>query len=217
MVVVLIGPPGSGKGTQSKLLAGFLNVPAFSTGEILRSVAVSGSSLGNELKAVLESGALVQDELVNRVVAERLASAECARGAILDGYPRTVVQAEYLDRLLRKMKRPPAAVLNFEIDPAAVFARLTARRGCPVCGRVYNLVTQPPAEDGFCDDDGMSLVARTDDDANVIRERMRAFDRQTAPVLNHYRGRLHRIDATRGDPQSVLAEIENRLGLSVPA
>src|SRR4051812_1504590 len=128
MVVVLIGPPGCGKGTQSRMLQQTLNIPAFSTGEILRSVANGGTSLGNEVRSVLESGALVNDDLVNRVIGERLASTECANGAILDGYPRTVAQAEYLDRLVKKLGMPQVAVYNFEIDGATVYSRLGARR-----------------------------------------------------------------------------------------
>lgn len=215
MVVVLIGPPGCGKGTQSRMLQQTLNVPAYSTGEILRAVANGGTSLGNEVRSVLERGALVDDEMVNRVIAERLASAECARGAILDGYPRTVAQAEYLDRLVKKLGLPPVAVYHFEIDGATVYSRLGARRHCPVCSRIYNVVSQPPADMDFCDDCGMVLVARTDDDPNVIGTRMRAFDAQTAPVLRHYRGRLHRIDASRS-PEAVLSEIESRLTISAP-
>ena len=164
----------------------------------------------------MESGALVDDATVNRVVAERLASPECRNGAILDGYPRTVDQAEFLDRLARKLRLPGLEVVNFEIDTATVVARLGARRSCPVCGRIYNLLSQPPAEYGYCDDDGMSLICRADDAPETIRRRMMTFEQQTAPVLRHYRGRLHRIDASR-DTARVFAEIESRLGLSVSA
>lgn len=216
MIVVLIGPPGCGKGTQSRLLAHALGVRAFSTGDILRHEAAAGTPLGNEVAAALESGELVSDELVNRVVAERLRAPECMQGAILDGYPRTQAQAAFLDRLLPELGMPPAAVLHFEIDEETVFARLAARRYCPVCGRVYNMVTQPPAEADFCDDDGMVVVARSDDDPGVSRERMKTYMALTAPVLQHYRGRLHRIDATRSSHR-VLSEIETRLGLSVSA
>jgi adenylate kinase len=216
MVVVLIGPPGCGKGTQSRLLTQLLNVPAYSTGEILRTEAAAGTELGNEVNAVLQSGGLASDDLVNRVVAERLASKCCTRGAILDGYPRTVAQAQYLDRLLKKLSLPPAAVVHFEIDEATVFTRLNARRYCPLCNRVYNIVSQPPAHMDFCDDDGMALLARSDDDARIIRQRLRTFDLQTEPVLRHYRGRLHRINACN-DAQSVLGEIESRLGIPVHA
>lgn len=214
MVVVLIGPPGCGKGTQSRMLQQLLSVPGYSTGDILRSVAASRTELGNEVRDVLDSGGLVNDELVNRVVAERLASPECAAGAILDGYPRTVGQAQYLDRLLKKLNMPAAAVLNFEVDDETVFARLGGRRFCPVCQRTYNVVTQPPADLDFCDDDGMILVARVDDNPAVIRQRMRAFHSQTEGVLRHYRGRLHRLDANRS-PECVLNEIESRLCLSI--
>jgi adenylate kinase len=210
MVVVLIGPPGCGKGTQSRLLTQLLDVPAFSTGEVLRVEASSGTALGNEVRQSLDAGALVNDELVNRVVANCLAREDFRQGAVLDGYPRTAAQADYLDRLLGKLSRPAAVALHFEIDRSTVLSRLAARRYCPICGRVYNLVTQPPADFDFCDDDGMVLVARKDDHPSVIGERLRTFDAQTAPVLRHYRGRLHRIDAVRR-ADDVLAEIASRL------
>jgi adenylate kinase len=216
MVVVLIGPPGCGKGTQGRMLQQLLNIPALSTGDILRAEAEAGTPLGKEVRAVVEAGALVNDDLVNRVVAGRLASPELSRGVVLDGYPRTVAQAQYLDRLLRKLGMPAATILNFEIDEATVFARLTTRRQCPLCGRVYNMVSQPPAHVDYCDDDGMVLISRSDDTPEVIRERMRAYAAQTAAVVRHYRGSIHRIDATR-DPEGVLMEIETRLGLLAAA
>ncbi len=210
MVVVLIGPPGCGKGTQSRKLQSILRVPAYSTGEILRTVAEARTSLGDEVRAILTAGNLVHDDLVNRVIAERLASPDCSEGAILDGYPRTVAQAEYLDRLLKKLGRRQVEAVNFEIDEATIFSRLSARRSCPLCGRVYNLVSQPPAHTGFCDDDGMSLIERVDDTPEVVQTRFRAYEKMTEPVVRHYRGRLHRIDATR-EPEQVLSEIESRL------
>ena len=210
MVVVLIGPPGCGKGTQSAFLAPLLNVPVLATGNILRAVGDSGTPLGKRVREVLDSGALVDDSLVNDVIAERLRAPECANGAILDGYPRTVVQAEALDRLLESRGMGEAIALNFEIDEITMFSRLGARRYCPVCGRVYNLISQPPAELDFCDDDGMVLVTRSDDAPDVIRQRMRAYDEQTAPVVRHFRGRLHRVDAT-APTEAVFAEIEQRL------
>ena len=124
--------------------------------------------------------------------------------------------AEYLDRLVKKLNLPPVAVYHFEIDGATVYSRLGARRNCPVCGRIYNLVTQPPADLDFCDDDGMILVARKDDDPTVIRARMHTFNVQTAPVLRHYRSHLHRIDAAR-TPEIVLGEIESRLRMAAPS
>lgn len=212
----MLGPPGCGKGTQGRLLTRLLDIPAYSTGDILREQGSLGTALGNEVRRVLNAGALVNDDLVNRTMTERLADAACSRGVILDGYPRTVAQAQHLDRLLKKKARQPAVVLHFEIDEATVLSRLTSRRYCPVCGRVYNLVSQPPADIDFCDDDGMILVARKDDDPAIVRERLRHYDQLTGPVIRHYRGRLHRIDATRG-AQELLTEIESRLGLPVSA
>ena len=210
MVVVMIGPPGCGKGTQSRLLTQQFNIPAFSTGDILRAQAASDDALGHEVRRTLDAGALVEDDLVNRVIAERLSGPECANGAILDGYPRTVAQAQYLDRLVNKLGLNPVEVLDFEIDQATLLSRVAARRYCPICGRIYNLVTQPPADFDFCDDDGMILIARRDDAADIIGERLRAFDCETAPVLKHYRGRLHRIEAVK-PTEDVFADIDARL------
>jgi adenylate kinase len=212
MFVVMVGPPGCGKGTQSQLLSKALGIPALSTGEILRAVTSSGSDLGGEVTRALNAGALVSDDLVNRVVADRLAQPECARGAILDGYPRTGAQAEFLDRLIEARHGDVVRVLHFEIDEATLFSRLTARRYCPVCGRIYNLVSAPPAHMDYCDDDGMVLVHRTDDQPEVVRDRVRIYEEQTAPVLQHYRGLVHRIDAAH-NAQEVFAEIESRLGV----
>ncbi len=212
MVVVLIGPPGCGKGTQGRLLSRILGVQVYSTGDILRSVASARTPLGNEVRAVLEAGRLVNDELVNSAVAERLESETGSAGCILDGYPRTVAQAEFLDRLLGELGLPEPLVLNFEVDEATLFARLSARRYCPVCGRIYNLISQPPAESGYCDDDGMALVTRADDKADVIGERLRAYQTLTAPVLSHYGERMHTIHAA-GSADAVLAEIEAELGV----
>jgi len=216
MVIVLIGPPGCGKGTQSRLLTQALNVPAYSTGEILRAEVGAGSELGKEIRGILHSGGLVSDDLVNRAVAQRLPLPECANGVVLDGYPRTLAQAEFLDHLLSNLKMPGVAALHFEIDEPTIFSRLSARRYCPVCGRTYNVVSQPPAHADFCDDDGMVLMSRKDDHPDVIRERMTAYESVTMPVLRRYRGRVHRIDASRPAEQ-VLAEIESRLALSVTA
>lgn len=198
-VIIMIGPPGCGKGTQGRALSQLYDVPVLSTGDILRSEVEAGTPLGQLVNSILASGGLVGDDLVNRIVAERLSKPECGMGFILDGYPRTVPQAEYLDGLLERLEFPEPSVLHFELDEATVLNRVSARRFCPVCGRTYNLVYQPPAEHDFCDDDGMILVRRGDDAAEIVMDRLRTYAASTQPVLAYYGGRnLHRIGAHRG-------------------
>lgn len=207
----MIGPPGCGKGTQGAFISHTLGIPSVSTGEILRHCASTDDALALRVRAVMESGALVSDEIVNELVAARTAEEDCARGFVLDGYPRTVAQARYLSQLLshRGCAQPEVLVFDVRLDP--LVGRLTARRYCPLCGRVYNLVSAPPAEDDFCDDDGMCLVRRADDEERVIRDRFAAYEKITAPVLRHYRsGTVHRIDGG-ADSAAVSAQIESVL------
>jgi adenylate kinase len=212
-ILVLIGPPGCGKGTQARFITRNLGIPAISTGEILRDAAGSQTELGRRLRAVMESGGLVGDEIVNELVAARILDDDCRDGFVLDGYPRTVQQAEYFGRMLRErgLPEPEAVVLDVRLD--RLVTRLTARRLCPLCGRIYNLISAPPAEDEFCDDDGMFLVKRADDEERVIRERFLAYERTTAPLLRHYgNGRMHRIDAS-AEVECVAAHVEAAVGL----
>jgi len=163
------------------------------------------------VRQIMESGALVTDDVVNQVVANRICDDDCAGGFILDGYPRTVEQARHLEKMLRDNGLPEAQVVVFDVQADLLVRRLTARRYCPFCGRVYNLVSAPPAEEEFCDDDGMFLVKRTDDNENVIRERLLAYERATAPLIRYYNGSVsHRIDAG-GEIETVAREIRASL------
>jgi adenylate kinase len=156
----------------------------------------------------METGALVSDDIVNQVVANRICDDDCAAGFILDGYPRTVEQARHLNKMLRNSSLPKAQIVIFDVQPDLLVRRLTARRYCPFCGRVYNLVSAPPAEEEFCDDDGMFLVKRTDDDETVIRERFVAYERATAPLIRYYAANVcHRIDAA-GEIEHVASQIQ---------
>jgi adenylate kinase len=210
-ILVLIGPPGCGKGTQARFISGALGIPSISTGEILRHAAVQDSDLGARVRLLMENGALVSDDIVNEVVANRIGDGDCADGFILDGYPRTVEQARHLNRILRNNNLPKAQIVIFDVQPDLLVHRLAARRYCPFCGRVYNLVSAPPAEEEFCDDDGMFLVKRTDDDENVIRERFVAYERATAPLIRYYAGSVcHRVDAA-GEIEEVASQIQAAL------
>ena len=200
--IVLFGSPGSGKGTQAKMLRECLKIPHVSTGDMLRE---QSAALSNCVVARMQSGALVSDELVNQMVEERLSRRDATGGFILDGYPRTLAQAQHLGEWLDG-RGVHEVVIHLEVDYNVIIARLTGRRQCPRCGTLYNLATQPPREDNVCDLDGEPLVVRVDDSEAVIRERLDAYDRQTRPVLDFYRGSGRRIVDVDGsfDPPDVI-------------
>jgi len=197
--VILLGPPGAGKGTQAKRIAERFGIPQISTGDILRDHVQRGTELGRKAKDIMARGALVPDELIYDMVADRLRQADCEPGFILDGFPRTPAQAGWLDAFLehgffenlhREVCLP--IVIRIDVDYNQLVLRLTGRRSCPVCGRIYNVYSQPPKVDQTCDCDGSKLVIRNDDREEVIRERLAAYELQTKPVVEYYaqQGRL---------------------------
>jgi adenylate kinase len=199
--VILLGAPGAGKGTQAKLVMQRWGIPQISTGDILRDNVARGTELGKQAKAFMEKGDLVPDQLVCDMVADRLRQADCEQGFILDGFPRTVAQAEWLDGLLKsdffsKRCALPPVVVNFQVGYNQLLRRLTGRRTCPTCGRIYNVYFQPPRVADTCDVDGCKLVTRKDDSEEVIAERLKAYERQTLPLIDYYRrqGRLREVD-----------------------
>ena len=209
--LLLFGPPGSGKGTQAALLAERLGVPHISTGDMFRQQVKEGTELGRQVQEILQSGQLVPDELVNRMVEKRLSRADAASGFILDGYPRTLRQAEMLDGLLAGRDK---VVINLQVDYNTIIERITARRSCPTCGAVYNLVSNPPKKDMVCDRDGTPLIQREDDTEPVMRRRFEAYDQQTVPVMNFFRRagyRLVDVVGGNGAPSELTAEIMRRL------
>ncbi len=211
--LLLFGPPGSGKGTQAVLLAESLGVPHISTGDMFRQHVKEGTELGRRVKAIMDSGQLVPDTLVNEMVEERLSRPDCAKGFILDGYPRTVPQAAMLDELLARQGRDKV-VINLQVDYNIIVARITARRSCPACGAVYNLVSNPPKIDCVCDRDGVALIQRDDDKEEVMRKRFEAYNAQTLPVIGFFREQGYRVvDVTGGDgaPQELTGRILERL------
>jgi adenylate kinase len=207
--LVLFGPPGSGKGTQAKLLVQCLGIPQISTGDMLREHIQADDSMGREVSGVMRSGALVADETVNALVASRLAQPDAARGFILDGYPRTRQQAEALSKLLAA-HGIGELVIHLLVDYNSLIKRLTGRRQCPVCGTPYNLQSKRPKRDEVCDLDGAKLVLREDDSEAVVRGRMEAYERQTRPLIEFFRenGRpLLEIDASTDPPHELLQKI----------
>jgi adenylate kinase len=193
--LILMGPPGAGKGTQAKLIAECCGIPQISTGDILRAQVSKGTPLGLQAKDIMARGELVPDELLYGMVAERLRETDCNRGFILDGFPRTPAQAGWLDEFLKREffdNSTPGKclpiVIEISVDYNDLLSRLTGRRTCPSCGRIYNIHLQPPHVNEACDDDGSKLITRNDDREEVIRERLQAYDRLTRPVLDYYRG-----------------------------
>lgn len=207
MVLLLFGPPGSGKGTQSRLITNWLGIPAISTGDMLRGEIQAGTELGESARFIMTSGGLVGDDLVNKMLASRVSQPDCQNGFLLDGYPRTVDQAEYLDGLIAERKLEKPIILHLDVPADALAGRLTSRRQCPKCGRIYNLLQQPPKKPGICDDDGTALITRKDDQEETVRERIRTYDELTRPVLAHYQDRNYY--QIRGDrsPSYIFEEI----------
>jgi len=202
--VILMGPPGAGKGTQAKRIAEHYCIPQISTGDLLRDHVCRATPLGLQAKDIMAQGGLVPDELLYGMVAERLREADCDRGFILDGFPRTAGQAGWLDEYLKQElfdKSKPGAclpiVIQIDVDYNELLSRLTGRRSCPACGRIYNVHLQPPRVDELCDVDGSKLVTRNDDREEVIRERLQAYEKLTRPVIDYY-GRQGRVVAVDG-------------------
>lgn len=189
MRMIFLGPPGAGKGTQARQLAAEWGIPQIATGDLLREAVASGTPLGLEAKRYMDAGALAPDEVVIGVVAERLDRAEAGKGFILDGFPRTVVQAEALERLLKERGAALDRVILFEVAEAELLRRLTGRRVCKRCGATFHLVFSPPKVAGICDRCGGELIQRSDDSEAAVRQRLAVYERETASLLDHYRAR----------------------------
>ena len=214
MILLLFGPPGCGKGTQAEYLAERFHIPAISTGEMFRAECKAGTELGKAACTILASGGLVSDELVNGIVANRIARPDCKDGFLLDGYPRTVPQAIHFTSLLRERKLPTPVVIHLDVPDEALVTGLTARRQCPVCKHIYNAILQPPRVAGVCDHDGATLVTRDDDREEVVRRRLRAYDELTGPILKWFGPSVVRsVDGTR--PADAVAQAVERVVLDV--
>jgi len=204
--ILLLGAPGVGKGTQAKELVKIWGIPQISTGDLLRANVSQGTQLGRIAQEIMGRGELVPDSLVDEMVAVRLRQPDTANGYILDGFPRTLGQAGWLDgRLAAQPNTLPVVAVSIQVNYNQLLRRITGRRNCPVCQTIYNVYVNPPKKDGFCDIDGAALTQRADDTEEVFKERMRAYGALTAPVVEHYRalGRFAEVDGDR--PISAIA------------
>ena len=198
--ILLLGAPGVGKGTPAKELVKLWGIPQISTGDLLRANVAQSTALGKVAREIMQRGELVPDSLVNEMVAVRLKEPDTAKGYILDGFPRTLPQATWLDgRLAADTQGLPVVAVSLNVDYNQLLRRITGRRICPVCQRIYNIYSNPPQRAGFCDVEGAALAQRADDTEMVFAERMRAYVSQTAPVIEHYRamGRFAEVDGDR--------------------
>ena len=209
MIIILLGPPGAGKGTQGERIVEACGVPKISTGAIFRDLAAAGTKLGLEAKSYWHRGELVPDETVVGLVRERISRPDCQNGFILDGFPRTVTQADILESLLYGLNRTLNAVFNFDVAPDELIRRLSGRRSCDNCGATYHVTALPPRVDNVCDHCGHSLVRRSDDDPESIRIRLQEYRNKTAPLLDYYGRRrlLHNIRADR-NPDEIFAQLQ---------
>lgn len=186
--VLLLGAPGVGKGTQAQLLMAAFNIPQISTGDLLRDHVERQTDLGNSAKQLMDQGQLVPDEIVNSMVADRLTREDTLPGFILDGFPRTVGQAAWLDAKLPQLHdAPPLIAIKLQVSKDELLRRITGRRTCPVCNRIYNIYSHPPGRAGLCDFDGTALQHRTDDTKEAFYRRMTEYESKTGPVIEHYR------------------------------
>jgi len=212
-VVLLVGPPGCGKGTQAEMLAAHLGVPSISTGEMIRGEIKAGTELGKVAAGVTITGGLLSDDLVNRIVESRLSQAGCEKGCLLDGYPRTVEQAKFLGSILESKGWELPTVVHIDVPSDQLVARTCNRRSCPQCGAIYNLASHPPNVAGKCDACSIELQQRADDCEETVRNRLVAYEKSTAPLIGYYsKGNYTRIDGD-SSPDSVFAAIKSALGV----
>jgi adenylate kinase len=213
VILILLGPPGAGKGTQAKLLSTELRIPHISTGDMFRDHKARGTELGKKVAEIMAAGGLVTDDVTNAMVKERLSRPDVAPGFILDGYPRTTAQAEFLDQLLRSMGRAITRALSYEVAEEMLVERMSGRRSCPKCGAVYHVAQSPPKRDGYCDRDGAGLVQRDDDKPETVKKRLQEYGAKTEPLRRFYRDRnlLTEIEGV-GTPEGILAVTKRALG-----
>ena len=210
-VLILLGPPGAGKGTQARMLEQRFGLVQLSTGDLLRAAVAAGTDAGNAAKAVMEAGNLVSDEIVIAILRDRLGDADCAKGVILDGFPRTTVQAEALDALLAETGQRINAAISLEVDDAEMVTRISGRYTCGNCGEGYHDSFKQPANDGVCDKcGGTEMNRRADDNAETVGQRLEAYHAQTAPLIAYYgdKGVLQNVDAM-GDIDAIAGDLAN--------
>ncbi|MCS7149884.1 MAG: adenylate kinase [Caldimicrobium sp.] len=199
MNIVFLGPPGAGKGTQAKILIERYGIPQISTGDMLREHRAKGTDLGKKAQEYMDKGQLVPDEIILGMVKERLAQSDCAKGFILDGFPRTVAQAEALDKILAELGRKLNFALALVVPDELLVERLTGRRTCKSCGMMYHIKYKPPKDDGKCDVCGGELYQRPDDNEETVRNRLKVYHESTAPLISYYsqKGILKELDGSK--------------------
>ena len=208
MRLILLGPPGAGKGTQAKMLKEKFQIPQISTGDILRNAVKNGTPLGAKAKAFMDTGQLVPDDVVIELIKERIRDADCEAGFILDGFPRTIVQAEKLSETVQEMGLTIDTVIDFEVDPDELINRLTGRSTCPNCGAMFHEESRPPKAKGICDYCGTQLYQRPDDNRDTILKRLEVYQRETAPLKDFYRkqGNLKSLEG-RGSAEAIFSQV----------
>ena len=211
MKIILLGPPGAGKGTIAKALMQHDGSVQISTGDILRAAVAAGTALGKQAEAAMKAGDLVTDELIMGIMEERLQEEDCQNGYLLDGFPRTIPQAEALKALLAKMGEKLDCALELDIAREVIIDRLTTRRTCTNCGEIYNLKSKPPRVEGVCDVCGSEIVQRDDETEEAIENRLQVYNQQTAPLVEFYRDEGLLVSVPASDLELVMAAIKNRL------
>ncbi|MBN2135771.1 MAG: adenylate kinase [Acidobacteria bacterium] len=214
MIIVFLGPPGAGKGTQAKLLAEKLEIAQISTGDILREAVRNKTPLGLKAQEKMNSGELVSDDIVIGIIKDRINARDCGNGMIFDGFPRTIEQADALSQLLENKGKKIDLVVNLDLDDQVIIERLTSRRSCPTCGAVYNLVLKPPKQEGKCDNGCSTPLYRRDDDSEkVISERLRVYRAESYPLIEFYDGKhLLKTVSADGSIEDVFAKIRCLIG-----
>ena len=213
MKVIMLGAPGAGKGTQAKRVAAEYGIPHISTGDIFRANIKGGTELGKKAKSYMDAGKLVPDELVCDLVADRIAQDDCVNGYVLDGFPRTIPQAEALDAAVTKMGQKMDYALDIDVPDEAIISRMSGRRACVGCGATYHVVFNPPKVEGICDTCGQNLILRDDDKPETVKTRLDVYHAQTQPLIDYYKakGILVSVDGTQ-DMDKVFADIKGLLG-----
>jgi adenylate kinase len=210
--LILLGPPGAGKGTQAKRISADFSIPQVSTGDILREAVRNGTEMGKLAKGFMDAGGLVPDEVVIGIVRDRLAQDDCAAGYILDGFPRTLPQAEALEGVVDALGRPVSSVISLEVDPEEVVERLCGRRTCISCGSMYHIRFNPPKTEGKCDRCGETLVQRDDDREETIKARLDNYAKSTAPLIHYYTGKgILRPVGAKGEIEEIYGRIVSLL------
>ena len=215
MRLVLLGPPGAGKGTQSARLVERLGIPQLSTGDMLRAAVAAGTPIGLKAKALMDAGQLVPDDIVIGIIGQRIDEPDCANGFILDGFPRTVAQAEALNEILTTLKIELDAVIDYRLPLDEIVSRLSGRRTCSSCKAVYHVKTKPPQVEGICDHCQGTLIQREDDQPESVKVRMAAYEQSTRPLTEFYarEGKLIVVDAS-GTPQQILERALDKLSVA---